>query len=376
MTAENNPNFNPEKYTAIASNHLVAYAIYSLQNDGDEISAEDIISACFMLFPRKFSLRTYPQWPDSALIGRRLHDCERKGWLTARIDTGFKLTALGTRLAEKVAKGLGVAIPKKEKPKKVHKLQVGKLQVTEAVKPVDKVQVTKTAEPAPATTKPAKKARKKRVDKLQVTETVKLAAQAKTTVHRPPSTGKVEKQVAEVKVTEVVKPAPVAKPAPVKPKVEKAKEKQVTEAKPVSKLRVDKLQVAEEKPAPVKPAPAVKPEPVAKPKAKVIPSSTVPTVSAEEKAKAGKFVKMMETSDAYRLYKKSGANANVGEFDFRSLLLCTMESSHETLARNVDLFKGYAEIHNRQDLVAFLGFCAEKFAHLLTPEKKAVKKFK
>ncbi len=360
MTAENNPNFNPEKYTAIASNHLVAYAIYSLQNDGDEISAEDIISACFMLFPRKFSLRTYPQWPDSALIGRRLHDCERKGWLTARIDTGFKLTALGTRLAEKVAKGLGVTIPKKEKPKKIHKLQVGKLQV-------DKLQVTKTAEPAPATTKPAKKARKKRVDKLQVTEAVKpvgklqvdksqVAETVKPAVVKPKPAKKVkEKQVAEVKVAEVVKPAPVAKPAPVKPKVEKVKEKQV----------------AEEKPAPVKPAPAVKPEPVAKPKAKVTPPSTVPTVSAEEKAKAGKFVKMMETSDAYRLYKKSGANANIGEFDFRSLLLCTMESSHETLARNVDLFKGYAEIHNRQDLVAFLAVCSDKFAHLLTPEKKA-----
>ena len=110
MTAANNPNFNPEKYTTIASNHLVVYSIYSLYKDGDEISAEDIISACFMLFPKKFSLRTYPQWPDSALIGRRLHDCEKSGWLTVRIETGFKLTAKGIRLAEKVAKELGVTL--------------------------------------------------------------------------------------------------------------------------------------------------------------------------------------------------------------------------------------------------------------------------
>jgi hypothetical protein len=85
---------------------------------------------------------------------------------------------------------------------------------------------------------------------------------------------------------------------------------------------------------------------------------------------------MMEASDAYRMYKKNGANANIGEFDFRSLLLCTMESSHETLARNVELFKGYAGTHNRQDLTVFLGFCADKFAHLLVPEKKAVRKLK
>ncbi len=92
----------------------------------------------------------------------------------------------------------------------------------------------------------------------------------------------------------------------------------------------------------------------------------IPVVSAEEKARAGKFVKMMEASDAYRLYKKNGANAQIGEFDFRSLLLCTMESSPETLARNVELFKGYAGIHNRQDLITFLTFCSGEvraFAH-------------
>jgi len=70
MTAANTSKFPPEKYLGIASNHLVVYAIYSLQNDGDEISAEDIISACFTSFPKKFSLRTYPHWPDSALVGR------------------------------------------------------------------------------------------------------------------------------------------------------------------------------------------------------------------------------------------------------------------------------------------------------------------
>ena len=542
MTAANNPNYQHEKYTTIASNHLVVYAIYSLQNDGDEISAEDIISACFTLFPRKFSLRTYPQWPDSALIGRRLHDCEKNGWLTARIDTGFKLTALGNKLAEKVAKELGIEIPKKEKPKQVHKVQVDKLRVVEAKTvgelQVDKLQVTETAvpvgelqvgkpqvteiagpapvakpetvqpktgeeskppavetpkpadkvvapavkaapakpktvektkaapavktpkpaekkaaaplaKPAPVKSKPAKKAKRKQVDKLQVAEAVKPGPA------KPKIETVKEKRVVEVKATETVQPAPVkpkpaketkkkqidklqvtkppkpaqaSKPAPAKPlKVEKVKEKQVdklqvtkavkpapkattTVHRPPSIVQVQKQvakavkpapkatttvhrpssivqvqkQVAEvAKPAPAKPAPAVKPEPAAKPKAKVVPPSIVhrqlsllPTVSTEEKAKAGKFVKMMEGSDAYRLYKKNGANANIGEFDFRSLLLCTMESSHETLARNVDLFKGYAEIHNRQDLIAFLAVCRDKFAHLLTPEKKVVRKLK
>jgi len=53
-----------------------------------------------------------------------------------------------------------------------------------------------------------------------------------------------------------------------------------------------------------------------------------------------------------------------------------MESSPETLARNVELFKGYAEVHNRKDLIAFLVFCKEKFLYLFAPQKKAIRKTK
>jgi hypothetical protein len=53
-----------------------------------------------------------------------------------------------------------------------------------------------------------------------------------------------------------------------------------------------------------------------------------------------------------------------------------MESSPETLARNVELFKGYAGIHNRQDLIAFLVFCREKFSHLLVPQTKSTRKIR
>ena len=84
----------------------------------------------------------------------------------------------------------------------------------------------------------------------------------------------------------------------------------------------------------------------------------------------------MERSDAYIHYKKHGINSKIKEFDFRSLLLCTMESSPETLARNVELFKGYAGMHNRQDLIVFLVFCGNKFAHLLKPQNKPARKAK
>lgn len=84
----------------------------------------------------------------------------------------------------------------------------------------------------------------------------------------------------------------------------------------------------------------------------------------------------MERSDAYIHYKKHGPNSKINEFDFRSLLLCTMELSAETLARNVKLFKGYAGIHNRQDLTTFLIFCEDKFSYLLKPQNKSRRKAK
>jgi len=92
-------------------------------------------------------------------------------------------------------------------------------------------------------------------------------------------------------------------------------------------------------------------------------------ITKEVKERAGKFTRMMERSDAYLHYKKHASNSKISEFDFRSLLLCTMESSPETLARNVELFKGYAGINNREDLTMFLNFCEDRFSYLLKSQK-------
>jgi len=305
MMATNTPEFNSDIYLPIASNHLVVYCIYSLQNDGDEISSEDIISACFTLFPKKFSLKKYPQWPDAAMISRRWIECQSKGYIAAKTEFGFKLTAIGTKIAEKVAKTLGVAV-KTSRPKKV------------------------------AGTSPSKKAQPASTEK-----TILPAPNKKTLPSKPDEAPKVEQEPKTEVEQKTAPPVPLAK-------VEKQKQ-----AAPAKKII----------PAPVGEAPKVKQE----------PKSSV-TISQEAKARAGKFVRMMETSDAYRHYKKSGAKSNIGEFDFRSLLLCTMESSPETLGKNLELFKGYAEIYNHQDLITFLSFCKDKFSYLFMPQKKVKRK--
>jgi len=186
--------------------------------------SEDIISACFVLFPKRFSLRKYPQYPDSGIASRRWSECKRKGYLRGNAAKGFELTARGIKRAEKVEKSLG---------------------------------------------------------------------------------------------------------APMKP------------------VRVPKPKA--ERPA----VPAVE------------------AVHPEFKAHAKKYVRSIEMSDAYKHFKKG---APLNEFDFRSLLLCTMESPPTTLARNLNQFKEYVNIHNRKDLLSFLEFCEGKFSNLLGATDKLTAK--
>ena len=204
------PKFDPTNYFSITLNDLVIYSIYYLHKQGSEIASEDIISACFVLFPKRFSLQKYPQWPDSAVVSRRWSDFKSKGYLLGSAIKGFKITARGIKHAEKVEKSLG------------------------------------KAQPAPA---------------------------ART----------------------------------------------------------------------------------------------------EMKTRAGRFVRSIETSDAHTRYKKK---LEINEFDFRSLLLCTMESPPATLTRNLEQFKEYVDIYERRDLIIFLEFCEDKFSHLLNTSKKQTKKEK
>ena len=209
------PIFNPEIYTKIILNDLVIYAIFYLNKQGPEITSEDIVSACFVLFPKRFSMQKYPQYPDSSIVSRRWSDCKSKGYLKGNATKGFAITTRGIKRAERVEKVLG---------------------------------------------------------------------------------------------------------APLKP------------------VRMRKAKTIKE---------------IAAPTQKIHP---------ELKAYAKKFVRSIELSDAYKHYKK---RSPINEFDFRSLLLCTMESPSATLLHNLNQFKEYVDVHNRSDLLIFLELCETKFSSLL-----------
>jgi hypothetical protein len=71
--------FSPEIYGRIALNDLITYAVYFFSQSSGEINAEDIVAACFKLFPERFQLRGYSEWPDSTVVNKRWLDCRDKG---------------------------------------------------------------------------------------------------------------------------------------------------------------------------------------------------------------------------------------------------------------------------------------------------------
>ncbi len=196
------PTYDADACAKLTLADLVAFAIQSLQSRETDFSAEDVVAACFQMFPKRFSLRNYPHWPDSAMVGRRWAELRAKGWLSG---ARLKLTAKGARRAAKVKGMLGRPIRQRSRER---------------------------AGPVPVT-------------------------------------------------------------------------------------------------------------------------------------RDGRYVKAVESSEAYHHFKRRKSKARINEFDFRSMLLCTMESSPATLARNLEQFRENVKASGRKDLAAFLDFCEAKFSHLL-----------
>jgi len=467
------PKFNNDIYSGISTSNLIVYAVHYLLEQHIEIKLEDIVFACFLLFPHKFALKQFPRWPDSALVSRRLSDCRSKGYFSPNTDLGFKLTAKGSRLAEKTAKALGVfkvkravkaapAKPKKQTTPLAKKIKsvsskeratklakvvraVSSQPKVSSVRPIKKTKILpkkKGASPAsikksqasstkasptkqvqkvtpPTPTKKVLPVRAKKtaskvaliVEPVKKTATPEIKEQptlkakkkqsSKTIATAPPKpakkirvihTKKVSSPVVAVKQTK--KTQAVRREKTILPAPKKQTEQHVVQVKKTPAMLVPKVVVKPQKkqwddvvkkrlsdvtlaqqitpPRNIKLNPIV-PVLVRPVKAKKAQPEKVNFVASpitkEVKERAGKFTRMMERSDAYLHYKKHASNSKISEFDFRSLLLCTMESSPETLARNVELFKGYAGINNREDLTMFLNFCEDRFSYLLKSQK-------
>ena len=204
-------------YESIALNELIVLTVFTLAEQRREITFEDIVAASYTMFPSRFALRGYPDWPDSTVANKRWLDCRDRGFILGSTKDGFSITAKGLVLVEKTRKSLNSI---------------------------------------------------------------------------------------------------------------------------ASNSGLDSRFIS------------------------------------EQRTRAGRFVRSIETSEGYRLFKADGVVDNISEFDFRSLLLCTMEGSGETLRGNIEQLKQFISVYSRTDLAEFLHLLEKKFAgllHLSIPNLKVIR---
>jgi len=115
-TSERYEEFDPSIYMNLSLDKLVAYAVYRIINRGETCTFEKLVVECFKLFPKAFSLRLYPQYPDSARVNKSWLRCRTdKGWITGNVKIGFKLTEAGLAVAKQTEQALrtGITVRKK-----------------------------------------------------------------------------------------------------------------------------------------------------------------------------------------------------------------------------------------------------------------------
>ena len=82
------------QYKNIDLDHLIIYAVSRLERLHVGLSFENIVVASFRLFPKKFSLLGYSEYPDANRVYKRLWDCisKSKQWLGGHFRKGFVIT--------------------------------------------------------------------------------------------------------------------------------------------------------------------------------------------------------------------------------------------------------------------------------------------
>lgn len=108
---------NEEQYENIGIDRLVLFAVSVLEDMDIEPTFDKVVVAIYKLFPDRFSLIGFPEYPD----GKRIHDglfrCtyKNKKWLSGNAKSGYKITDKGTYFLREAKKMLSGEIGDKEK---------------------------------------------------------------------------------------------------------------------------------------------------------------------------------------------------------------------------------------------------------------------
>ena len=94
-----------ESYENLDLDRLLIYAMATLEKNGTPLYFDYISVSAFRLFPYKFSMANFKEYPDTNRISkslRRLTDSQRKNWATGTIEYGFNLSEVGREVYSQV----------------------------------------------------------------------------------------------------------------------------------------------------------------------------------------------------------------------------------------------------------------------------------
>lgn len=86
-----------ENYLSIDLDRLIMLAVGLLRDAGLELSYENTVVAAFRLFPAKYGLIGFPDYPDAKRVHDALWHCSYKSkrWLSGKTRLGFAITEVG-----------------------------------------------------------------------------------------------------------------------------------------------------------------------------------------------------------------------------------------------------------------------------------------
>lgn len=95
-------------YLPLDRDRLILLVTDFLQSKNIESTFDKIVVTAFKLFPKKFSLIGFPEYPDALTVDHcaRLHSTRTKGWLYGGVQSGFKITEKGKYFLDEAKKML------------------------------------------------------------------------------------------------------------------------------------------------------------------------------------------------------------------------------------------------------------------------------
>ena len=112
MTGNRHNSDFPER---LSLDDLLVLAAVDIEKSGESLTFERLVARCFELYPARFSLRGYPQWPDSNVVNKAwLRARTDKHWLVGSVREGFRLAPEGRRHAGRLEVGAAGAPGKRK----------------------------------------------------------------------------------------------------------------------------------------------------------------------------------------------------------------------------------------------------------------------